>query len=319
LTQHDATRRIVDEEDRDALRENANLNGESFSGKMSKIGSEHARQYAKDCVMPESLRQAIDDNYVYVHDADQYALGTTNCVFIPFGELLARGFDTGNGRVRPPKRISSAMSLVAIIFQAQQNAQYGGVSANKLDWDLAPYVAMSFREHFRKGYRYIMEGSVESARDDYLTLDNDHLPLLFPRTYEYAYAETVAETRQAAEALIHNLNTMSSRAGGQIPFTSINYGMCTSIEGRLVSEALLDATIAGLGNGETPIFPQHIFQCKAGVNTEPGDPNYDLFAKAIECSSRRLYPNFVNVDAPFNARYYDPADPDTIIATMGKG
>ena len=140
---------------------------------------------------------------------------------------------------------------------------------------------------------------------------------MYPTIYHYAYNETVNEVKQAAESLIHNLNTMSSRAGGQIPFTSLNYGMCTSTEGRLVSHALLDATMKGLGGGETPIFPQHIFQCKQGVNQAEGEPNYDLFLKAVECSSRRLYPNFVNVDASFNLVYYNPDEPDTIIATMG--
>ena len=149
-------------------------------------------------------------------------------------------------------------------------------------------------------------------------MDNRDLAVVFPRSYEYARTETEAETYQAAESLIHNLNTMSSRAGGQIPFTSLNYGMCTSTEGRLVSHALLDAAIAGLGAGETPIFPQQIVQCKRGVNQAPGDLNYDIFVKAVECSARRLYPNFVNVDATFNLPYYREDDPNTIIATMGK-
>jgi ribonucleoside-triphosphate reductase len=174
---------------------------------------------------------------------------------------------------------------------------------------------MSFREHFRKGQRYFREN--KSVADEHLCFENTQIKRLFPKTYAYAHAETVAETQQAAEALIHNLNTMSSRAGGQIPFTSINYGMCTSAAGRLVSHALLDATIRGLGNGETPIFPQQIFQCKRGVNQAPGDANYDLFTKAIECSSRRLYPNFVNVDASFNLPHYRAEDPDTFAATMG--
>lgn len=306
----------------DLLRENANLNGDSFSGKMSRIGSEYAKWMASHFVLPAELMRAVKDGYVYVHDLDQYALGTTNCIFIPFNRLLERGFNTGNGSVRPPQSIMTAMALVAIIFQSQQNSQFGGVSGSKIDWDLAPYVGKSFRRHFRKGVAYLEEAAQRTSMagilpDNELYIDNEQLKETYPRTYRYAYNETVNEVKQAAESLIHNLNTMSSRAGGQIPFTSLNYGMCTSTEGRLVSHALLDATMRGLGGGETPIFPQHIFQCKQGVNQREGDPNYDLFLKAVECSSRRLYPNFVNVDASFNLAYYSPDDPDTIIATMG--
>ncbi|RAP18927.1 Ribonucleotide reductase [Brevibacillus laterosporus] len=311
---------VIGLQDMDLLRENANVNGESFSGKMSKMGSEYAKWHVKQYVLPTELREAIDQHYVYVHDLDQYAIGTTNCIFIPFDRLLADGFNTGNGSVRTPQSIMTAMALVAIIFQSQQNSQFGGVSANKIDWDLAPYVRKSFVKHVKKGIHYFNEGfdlTLSDLNDDQLYMDNEKLKQDFPQSYAYALEETVSETHQAAESLIHNLNTMSSRAGGQIPFTSLNYGMCTSTEGRLVSHALLNATIKGLGNGETPIFPQHIFQCKTGVNQAESDPNYDLFQKAIECSSKRLYPNFVNVDATFNLIYYREDDPNTIIATMG--
>ncbi|NGM81234.1 hypothetical protein G5B47_02275 [Paenibacillus sp. 7124] len=308
--------RIIHAQDADILKENANLNGDSFSGKMSKFGSEYSKAYARKSVLPAELVDAIDSGHVYVHDLDQYALGTTNCIFIPFDRLLANGFNTGNGSVRRPNSIMTAMALVAIIFQSQQNAQYGGVSGNKIDWDLAPYVRKSFVKHFRKGQRYFNEST--HVADAELFIDNADLAAVFPKTYGYARTETENETKQAAESLIHNLNTMSSRAGGQIPFTSLNYGMCTTTEGRMVSFALLNAAIDGLGAGETPIFPQQIFQCKRGVNQEPGDPNYDLFVKAVECSARRMYPNFVNVDAPYNLQYYREDDPNTIIATMGK-
>lgn len=314
------SRDVIGVKDLDLLRENANLNGESFSGKMSRIGSEYAKWMASSFMLPKKLNEAAKNGYVYVHDLDQYALGTTNCIFIPFGRLLANGFNTGNGSVRPPQSIMTAMALVAIIFQSQQNSQFGGVSGNKIDWDLAPYIGKSFRKHFRKGLAYLGEGGLNQGSDISdidLHMDNQWIREIFPRTYAFAHEETVNETKQAAESLIHNLNTMSSRAGGQIPFTSLNYGMCTSSEGRLVSHALLDATMRGLGSGETPIFPQHIFQCKDGINQAKGDPNYDLFLKAVECSSRRLYPNFVNVDASFNLPFYRPEDPDTIIATMG--
>lgn len=312
---HEIGERIIHAQDAEILKENANLNGDSFSGKMSKFGSEYSKWYARESVMPAELVSAIDSGHVYVHDLDQYALGTTNCIFIPFDRLLANGFNTGIGSVRQPNSIMTAMALVAIIFQSQQNAQYGGVSGNKIDWDLAPYVRKSFVKHFRKAQRYFSEGA--HVVDAELFADNADLAAMFPQSFRYATEETRNETQQAAESLIHNLNTMSSRAGGQIPFTSLNYGMCTSTDGRMVSFALLDAAIAGLGAGETPIFPQQIFQCKRGVNQEPGDPNYDIFVRAVECSARRMYPNFVNVDAPYNLQYYDPADPNTIIATMG--
>ncbi|OMF66455.1 anaerobic ribonucleoside triphosphate reductase [Paenibacillus sp. FSL R5-0766] len=311
----DLGRRIIGAEDADTLRENANLNGDSFSGKMSRLGSETAKWHALRHVLPEELAQAVENGDLYVHDLDQYALGTTNCIFIPFDRLLAAGFNTGNGSVRTPQTIMSAMALVAIIFQSQQNSQYGGVSANKIDWDLAPYVQRSFRKHYRKGQRLFDENVL--IGDEQLHLDSIEAKNQCPRAYAFAYEETELETGQAAESLIHNLNTMSSRAGGQIPFTSLNYGLCTSAEGRLVSRSLLEATIRGLGNGETPVFPQHIFQCKQGINQAQGEPNYDLFRLAVTCSSRRMYPNFVNVDASFNLPYYHREDPDTIIATMG--
>ncbi|MEO2207684.1 anaerobic ribonucleoside triphosphate reductase [Paenibacillus pabuli] len=311
----DLGRRIIGAEDADTLRENANLNGDSFSGKMSRLGSETAKWHALRHVLPEELAASVENGDLYVHDLDQYALGTTNCIFIPFDRLLATGFNTGNGSVRTPQTIMSAMALVAIIFQSQQNSQYGGVSANKMDWDLAPYVQRSFRKHYRKGQRLL--GEHTRIDDEYLHLDSPEAREACPRAYAFACEETELETGQAAESLIHNLNTMSSRAGGQIPFTSLNYGLCTSAEGRLVSRSLLEATIRGLGSGETPVFPQHIFQCKQGINQAQGEPNYDLFRLAVTCSSRRMYPNFVNVDASFNLPYYRPEDPDTIIATMG--
>lgn len=305
---------IVDESDMDILNENANLNGVSFSGKMSKFGSEYSKMYAKQFVMPKEVVRGIDDNYIYVHDLDQYALGTTNCIFIDFGKLLERGFSTGNGSVRKANSISTAMSLVAIIFQSQQNSQFGGVSGNKIDWDLAPYVDISFKKHFKKGVEYFGE---HVDNDCFIFMGSEVLHKIAPKSFDYAMKETKRETYQAAEGLVHNLNTMSSRAGGQIPFTSLNYGTCTSPEGRLVVEALLEATINGLGNGETPIFPQQIFQCKKGINFNESDPNYDLFLKAVECSSKRMYPNFVNVDSTFNLPYYKENDPNTVIATMG--
>lgn len=318
---------IIDSRNIELLRENANLNGESFSGKMSKMGSEYAKWYAEHFIMPKPLVQAIKDNIVYVHDLDQYAIGTTNCIFIPFDKLLRQGFNTGNGSVRTPNSIMTAMALVAIIFQSQQNSQYGGVSANKLDFDLAPYVRKSFQKYFLKGLDYFEESDLFKELTPELpspynelgeiTMSRSDLEQAYPKAFRYALKETKSETLQGAESLIHNLNTMSSRAGGQIPFTSINYGTDTSPEGQLVISSLLEATIAGLGSGETPIFPIQIFKCKQGVNQAPEDPNYALFLKAAECSSKRMYPNFANIDAPLNLQYYKADDPDTEFATMG--
>lgn len=321
-------RDIADSLDTETLRENANLNGDSFSGKMSKFGSEYAKWYARLHILPREVEAAIRGNTVYVHDLDHYAVGTTNCIFIPFDKLLAEGFSTGNGDLRTPRTIMTAMALVAIIFQCQQNAQYGGVSANKIDHDLAPYVGRSFIKHFRKGLSYfesfkegseVVAGSAapEGPADEEIHMDNTDLRDRYPHAYRYAYQETRQETFQAAESLVHNLNTMSSRGGGQIPFTSINYGTCTSSEGRLVMESLMESTMRGLGQGQTPIFPIQIFKCKKGINQAMGEPNYDLFLKAIECSTKRLYPNFANLDAPINMEYYVPGDPNTEFATMG--
>lgn len=311
---------IIDVTDLDMARENANLNGESFSGKMSKFGSEYSKWYARNFILPKKFVKAIEDNYVYPHDLDQYVLGTTNCIFVPFSKLLSKGFSTGNGSVRTPNSIMTAMALVAIIFQSQQNAQFGGVGANMLDWDLAPYVDKSFKKHFKKGLKYFNEDVgvfVNKENESQIYLDNKILIREYPQAFNYAYNETINETNQAAESMIHNLNTMSSRAGGQIPFTSINYGTCTSTEGRMVISALLDATIKGLGHGETPIFPIQIFKCKKGINQSPEDKNYDLYIKSIECTSKRLYPNFVNLDTPFNLTYYDINNPDSEMASMG--
>ncbi|MCQ4087398.1 anaerobic ribonucleoside triphosphate reductase [Saccharibacillus sp. JS10] len=320
-------RNIAESLDTETLRENANLNGESFSGKMSKFGSEYAKWYTQRYVLPLELEQAISENLIYVHDLDHYAVGATNCIFIPFDKLLANGFSTGSGTLRTPRTIMTAMALVAIIFQCQQNAQYGGVSANKIDHDLAPYVKRSFIKHFRKGLTYFenfdsdpsathLTAAMLFSEED-ICMDNSDLKNLYPHAYHYAYEETRQETFQAAESLIHNLNTMSSRGGGQIPFTSINYGTCTSNEGRLVIESLLEATVRGLGQGQTPIFPIQIFKCKKGVNQAAGERNHDLFLKAIQCSTKRLYPNFANLDAPMNLEHYVSGDPDTEFATMG--
>lgn len=309
---------IISGDNEEITKENANLNGESYSGKMNRFGSEYSKMYARNVMLPKRLVKAMDEGYIHVHDLDHYSVGTHNCLFIPFDKLLANGFQVSDkGSVRTPNSIMTAMAQVAIIFQCQQNSQFGGCGAAKFDWDLAPYVTKSFIKHFKKGQMYFGETFSTVSVED-LCVDNSELLKVFPKSYTYALEETKLETKQAAESLIHNLNTMASRAGGQVPFTSITFGLCTSTEGRMVSESILNASMNGLGHSETAIFPQLIFQCKQGVNQNLGEPNHDIFMKAIECSSKRLFPNFANVDADFNLQYYDPSKPDTAIATMGK-
>lgn len=293
---------ILKSANHDLLHENANLNGETFAGKMSKFGTESAKWYALEKLIPEDIVKAHKSGKIYIHDLDHYAVANHNCTFVPVGKLLKNGFNTGHGSVREPNSIHSAFSLVAIIFQAEQNEQFGGVGANMLDFDLAPYVEKSYNKHLKDAQEFVGSG-VEI--DDILLQE------------EYANEMTIRETKQAAEAFIHNLNTMNSRAGGQIPFTSINFGTDTSFGGRLVTKSLLEASIDGLGNGETPIFPISIFKVKDGVNRKKGDPNYDLFQLAKKSMAHRLYPNIANIDAPINITNYVEGKPDTEFATMG--
>lgn len=310
------TQDIIDVKNLDLIKENANLNGKSFSGKRSKVGSEYDKWYTRKFMILPHVNKAIDDNYLHIHDLDQYFVGNHNCTFIPFGKLLNKGFNTGNGSVRRANSIETAMQLTAIIFQSQQNCQYGGVGANMIDYDLAPFVQVTFKKHFKKALGYLEETFDGFDKD--ICIDNsNYLKSIAPKSFNYALQETIYSTKQGAESLIHNLNTMNSRAGDQVPFTSINYGTCTSTEGRMVIKSLLEATIDGLGNGETPIFPIQIFKCKKEINLDENSPNFDLFKLAIECSSKRLYPNFVNIDAPYNLQYYSKDNPDTEISTMG--
>lgn len=249
---------IISGENEEVTKENANLNGDSYSGKMSRFGSEYSKAYARNNIIPKKLIKAVDEGYIHIHDMDHYAVGTHNCLFIPFDKLLANGFQVSDkGSVRTPNSIMTAMAQVAVIFQCQQNSQFGGCGAAKFDWDLAPFVTKSFRKYFRKGQKYFNESFVEINESD-LYLDNDELEKICPKAYTYAKEETKTETWQAAESLIHNLNTMASRSGGQVPFTSVTFGLCTSTEGKMISESLLDASMKGLGHGETPIFPYRL-------------------------------------------------------------
>lgn len=283
----------------ETLKENANVDGYSPLGKMNTFASVTCKWYTDEFLLSETTKQAEKENILYIHDKDFYPTGTTTCSQIPLDKLLESGFYTGHGRIRPPKSIQSAMSLAAIILQSNQNNQHGGQSFQKFDYDLAPFV----RKSFLKTKELLVAHHLSSFEDD-TELD------------KFAWEQTRKEVFQACEAFIHNANSMHSRGGGQVPFVSINYGTDTSTEGRMLVEELLKATRNGLGNGETPIFPIQIFKVKDGVNGREGDPNFDLFQQAIITTSRRLFPNFSFLDAPFNKKYFN-GDPETEVAYMG--
>ena len=300
--------------------QNANVDEYSFGGRMGEMNSAVARKYALDYIVSPMARENHLGNMIYIHDLDAYAVGSHNCLTIPFDKLLAEGFNTRQADIRPANSVNTAFQLVAVIFQLQSLQQFGGVSASHIDWTMVPYVRKSFLKHYKDGLKYI-EGDVRdlSAYDkcckDYSITDK-----LFQKTegaYRYALEMTEREVYQAVEAMYHNLNTLQSRSGNQLPFTSINYGTCTLPEGRMITKALLEVSIKGIGKlHKTSVFPCGIFQCMKGVNREPGDPNYDLFKLALRSTAQRLYPNYANVDWSGNAGY-DRNDPRTYFSTMG--
>ncbi len=320
--------------DADMKRENANINGETAMGAMLKYGSEGAKAFNLDDVMPEEFAKAHEEGWIHIHDNDFYTL-TETCCQIDVGKLLKKGFSTGHGFIRPPSNIRTASNLVCIIIQSNQCDQHGGQSIPMLDFSLAPYVARSFVKNWRMECEEMLVYREGKDPEDAKHLAEQLSVKLEPRLgrpagfaeglgssssvqiQERAEARTRNDTYQAMEALVHNLNTLQSRCGSQVPFSSVNYGTDTSPEGRLVSEMLMKATDAGLGEGETPIFPVQIFKLKDGVNYKPGDPNYDLFKLSIKVSAKRLYPNWESIDAPFNLQYYKEGDPNTECATMG--
>ena len=296
--------------------QNANMDEHSFGGRMGEARSELMKDYALNYLVSPMARENHLNNEIYIHDLDAYAVGMHNCLTIPFDKLLAEGFNTRQTDVRPARSINTAFQLVAVIFQLQSLQQFGGVSASHLDWTMVPYVRLSFKKHFRDGMKYI-----EQRDEDFPNYDNrsieDELYKSFPKVYKYATDMTEKELMQAVQGMYHNLNTLQSRSGNQLPFTSINYGTCTLPEGRMVTKALLEGSIEGVGKvRKTPIFPCGIFQCMKGVNRAPGDPNYDLFKLALKSTAQRLYPNYVNVDWSVNAGY-DKNDPKTYVSTMG--
>lgn len=306
-------------EARDVKNQNANVDEHSFGGRVGEASSVVNRKYALEYLVSPMAKANHINNEVYIHDLDSYAVGMHNCLSIPFDDLLANGFNTRQTDVRPAQSINTAFQLVAVIFQLQSLQQFGGVSATHLDWTMVPYVRKSFRKHYIEGLKYI-----ENISDKELF---DHIPdnagiedneyTLYDKVYKYALDMTTKECYQAVEGMYHNLNTLQSRSGNQLPFSSINYGTCTLPEGRMVIKALLDVSIKGMGKlHKTSIFPCGIFQCMNGVNRHPGEPNYDLFRLALKSTSLRLYPNYANVDWSGNAGY-DRNDPRTYFSTMG--
>lgn len=299
--------------------QNANIDEKSFGGRVGEASDTVLKQYALDNCMSEMSRSNHLNNEIYIHDLNSYAVGMHNCLSIPFDKLLANGFNTRQTDVRPAQSVSTAFQLVAVIFQLQSLQQFGGVSATHLDWTMIPYVRKSFRKHYIDGLKYIHNINEEDLFNHIPTdagIDNDEYKL-YDKAYEYAMNMTTKEVYQAVEGLYHNLNTLQSRSGNQLPFTSINYGTCTEPEGRMVTKALLDVSIKGIGKlHKTSIFPCGIFQCMKGVNRKPGDPNYDLFRLALSSTAQRLYPNYANVDWSGNDGY-DKNDPKTYFSTMG--
>ncbi len=335
-----------DSSENDLKRENANINGDTAMGTMLKYGSEGAKQFYNMFILDPRHAKAHNEGDIHIHDLDFLTL-TTTCCQIDIEKLFKGGFSTGHGFLREPNDIASYSALACIAIQSNQNDQHGGQSIPNFDYGMAAGVKKTYAKLYRKNLAKALELLADREEtDEYLAELAEAVGILPSLTDEGGYCEKEADflkqsfapeqvekiqkfvlrntkketeraTFQAMEALVHNLNTMHSRAGAQIPFSSINYGTDTSPEGRMIIENILLATEKGLGNGETPIFPIHIFKVKEGVNYNPGDPNYDLFKLACRVSAKRLFPNFSFLDAPFNKQYYKEGRPETEIAYMG--
>ncbi len=323
----------------DTKRENANIDGDSAMGTMLQYGSTVSKEFAKAYLMKKRFSQAHDEGDIHIHDMDFLAMGTTTCMQIELDKLFKNGFSTGHGHLRTPNSIGSYSALAAIAIQSNQNDQHGGQSIPAFDYYMAPGVLKTFKKEFKQQiydlldyedlFPFINMDRVAKEIDKLSTLefeidkfepiyqDSEQIKRLFVKSYQRALAKTDRQTYQAMEAFVHNLNTMHSRAGAQVPFSSINFGTDTSAEGRMVIKDFLEATYAGLGKGETPIFPVSIFKVKEGVNYNPEDPNYDLFKLACKVSAKRLFPNFSFLDAPFNLEYYKEGDYRTEVGYMG--
>lgn len=328
-----------DSKEADLKRENANINSDSAMGMMLKYGSEGAKYYVDECILPKHIANAHKNGDIHIHDKDFYML-TQTCCQIDLLKLFENGFSTGHGSLREPNDIRSYASLACIALQANQNEMHGGQSIPNFDFAMAKGVAKTFQKEYKKAINAFFEIKLEQNLDEQcfenanfqvssekecfkellrLDLNSDENFLKQANAYAYkrALKQTQDATFQAMEALVHNLNTMNSRAGAQVPFSTLNYGTDTSFEGQMVIENLLKATMKGLGNGETPIFPVQIFKVKEGINYNEKDPNYKLFKLAIECASKRLFPNFSFLDASFNAKYYKKGDYNREVAYMG--
>ena len=319
----------------DIENQNANVDEQSFGGRIGAASDLQLKKYALDFCVSDLARRNHENNEIYIHDLSAYAVGEHNCLSIPFDDLLAKGFNTRQTDVRPAGSVNTAMQLVAVIFQLQSLCQFGGVSATHLDWTMVPYVRKSFYKHYIDGWRYLdplvktPQGLIEinqrggpiqvSIIDDiyHVNKAQNGSQKKLDEIYKYAMDMTEREVHQAVEGMYHNLNTLQSRSGNQLPFSSINYGTCTLPEGRMITKALLEVSIEGLGKiHKTSIFPCGIFQMKKGINRAPGDPNYDLYQLALESTAKRLYPNYANCDWS-NAAGYDENDPRTYFSTMG--
>ena len=321
--------------------QNANLDEKSFGGRIGEASSYMTKDYALNYIVSNMARKNHLENMIYIHDLDNYAVGSHNCLTVPFDKLLAEGFNTRQCDIRPANSVNTAFQLVAVIFQLQSLCQFGGVSASHIDWTMVPYVRKSFMKHYiieflkttgefhkldlinmsedeldewvNEHKQAYLESLSLSEKDFYF--DNKEKLNLF---YQEALYSTRKEIYQAVEACYHNLNTLQSRSGNQLPFTSINYGTCTLPEGRMVTKALLEVSIKGLGKlHKTSIFPCGIFQVMKGVNKEPDTPNYDLYKLALRSTAQRLYPNYANVDWSGN-KGYNPDKPSEYTSTMGK-
>ena len=336
----------------DVQNQNANVDEYSFGGRIGEASRLVTKKYALDLCMSRKARRNHENNEIYIHDLDSYAVGMTNCLTSPLDDLLNNGFNTRQTDVRPANSLNTAFQLVAVIFQLQSLQQFGGVSGSHLDWTMVKFFRKSFMKHYINAYikqsdsfydvdiakvsseLYKDEKGLERTSIDKLI--NDYKDKFFKETglseedfrldnkdkldaklYQSALFDTINELNQAVEGMYHNLNTLQSRSGNQLPFTSINYGTCTLPEGRLVIQALLQGSIKGVGKfHKTAIFPCNIFQCMKGVNRKEGDPNYDLYKLALKSTSMRIYPNYVNVDWSVNEGY-DKNDPRTYTSTMG--
>ena len=296
-----------DAKDCNLKRENGNIDGDTPMGAMLQQGANTAKEYYLETLIDPEIAKLHRDGWIHIHDLDFYGW-TTTCTQIELRKLFKGGFNTGHGHLREPKSIGSYAALAAIAVQSNQNDQHGGQSVVDFDYAMADGVRLTYQKYLKEAFE-IQSSLLNDGEMDYNT------DLAWRE--DYALKKTTRDTYQAMEGLIHNLNTMHSRAGAQVPFSSLNYGMDTSWEGRLAVEQLLLATEAGLGNGETPIFPIQIFRVKEGVNYNKEDPNYDLFKLAMRVSAKRLFPNFSFIDAPFNLQYYRPGHPETEVGYMG--